>query len=275
MKRALAFSLVELLVVVGMIAVLVGIIAPSLARAKFMTRCSACAANMNGIGRGLHLYATDNRGSFPTKGFGQSTTRYDVIGDDLTTMSPTGNAINSNSRNLFLLVTRGLVDTRIFVCPATNDQPAAVIDTVTGDKYYDFNVVDINTGYRNKCSYSYHLMFGDRASQTGYPITTTSDPSMVVLADKNPFIVYTGAPAAGTGCYMNTVLAVNSTSNSLNHDREGQNILFVDGHVQYVTEPLGGQSKDNFYTAVSGTVGVLNSLGTDYPDSDTDAFLVP
>lgn len=59
------FTLMELLVVVGITAMLAGLTLPSLGRAKELARRTVCAANLRHLGLALHTYASDNRGWFP------------------------------------------------------------------------------------------------------------------------------------------------------------------------------------------------------------------
>jgi prepilin-type N-terminal cleavage/methylation domain-containing protein len=60
--RRRGFTLVELLVVIGIIAVLMGILIPTLSRAREQGIGIKCAANMRGIGQQIMIYANNNKG---------------------------------------------------------------------------------------------------------------------------------------------------------------------------------------------------------------------
>jgi len=64
-RTAAAFTLVELLVVIGIIAVLIAILLPSLAKARAGAVTLQCAANLRSIGQGLALYQGENAGYYP------------------------------------------------------------------------------------------------------------------------------------------------------------------------------------------------------------------
>src|SRR4051812_41701834 len=57
--RKRGFTLIELLVVVAIIALLIAILIPSLAKARSITRKTACKANLHGWGIAVSTYATE------------------------------------------------------------------------------------------------------------------------------------------------------------------------------------------------------------------------
>src|SRR5215475_2193777 len=60
-----AFTLVELLVVIGIIAVLIGILLPALNRAREAAKATQCLSNMRQLGGGLQAYLIESKNVVP------------------------------------------------------------------------------------------------------------------------------------------------------------------------------------------------------------------
>jgi prepilin-type N-terminal cleavage/methylation domain-containing protein/prepilin-type processing-associated H-X9-DG protein len=65
MNKKKGFTLVELLVVIGIIAVLVAFLLPALGTARKQANSVACMSNLKQIGVGFMMYANNNRGVLP------------------------------------------------------------------------------------------------------------------------------------------------------------------------------------------------------------------
>lgn len=66
--RARAFTLVELLVVIGIIAVLMSILLPAVSAARTVAAATASLSNLRQLGIGLSLYRSENKGFYPVHG---------------------------------------------------------------------------------------------------------------------------------------------------------------------------------------------------------------
>src|SRR5690348_15851082 len=75
-----AFTLVELLVVIGIISVLIGILLPALNRARESARQAKCLNNMRQIAVATVMFAQENKGLMPARG-GSAITKRNETGN--------------------------------------------------------------------------------------------------------------------------------------------------------------------------------------------------
>ena len=72
MRKTKGFTLVELLVVISIIALLMAILMPALAKVRSIAFRMTCGTNLAGIGKATLIYANDYEEEFPRAGFAES-----------------------------------------------------------------------------------------------------------------------------------------------------------------------------------------------------------
>ncbi len=64
-RRRNAFTLIELIVVIGILTLLIGILIPSLSAARNSAKANVCLSTLKGLGTAFTVYLTENRDHFP------------------------------------------------------------------------------------------------------------------------------------------------------------------------------------------------------------------
>ncbi len=293
--------------VVGMLVLplLLSIMLPSLARARELSKRAVCAANLQGLGLGLSVYATGSSGWFPiaphpetdASGIGlvdytQAIGSYrgkesDPTAGDISLISQLPNKI-STTRNPWTLIRSGHCSTGSFICPSSNDRKN--IDN-NPRNYWDFGSGDI-TGpvttaqadqFWHSVSYGYQVPYGKK----GRP-SSSLDPGMAIMADKGPYSAAIDAGLAAPLPLTNLSPGDWGPWNSPNHggqgQGEGQNVLYADGSVRFVNSPIVGVDQDNIYTQWSGDLSDQSHYmignpptagGRQIPLGDTDSLIYP
>lgn len=115
-------------------------------------------------------------------------------------------------------------------------------------------------------SYSYHDPFEHSwqvqggAATHSYPLRASGNPASVIAADRSPYLDKDGLEYAEGGKDSSeraaawrqvdnnyVILDPDGTLNTAAHQREGQNVLYLDAHREFQTLPNCGIEKDNIY----------------------------
>ena len=82
--RRVGFTLVELLVVIGIIALLVSILLPALAKARAQAQATQCLSNLRQLNQAVLMFANANRGHLPQTGGGRADDKEPTVIDGVT-----------------------------------------------------------------------------------------------------------------------------------------------------------------------------------------------
>ncbi len=88
MRKARAFTLIELMVVVAILGLLISILLPAMGQAREAANAAKCLANMRNMGLATMLYANDNDEQLPTAGLSHGGHNVDEQGSWLHLLEP-------------------------------------------------------------------------------------------------------------------------------------------------------------------------------------------
>jgi prepilin-type processing-associated H-X9-DG protein len=200
LRRPGAFTLVELLVVIGVIAVLVGILLPAMSRARDAARTTSCLGNLRQLAQAAQHYVITNRGQFPVARWGADNWDFSRV----------------NGQTVPGLLWRGQTDARIQQCPSFDGKS---------------NSLDPYTGYNYNTSYIGHGQ--GEATEAPARLAQVRDPARTALFGDGEY--YNGAnkfmrapfPHAGD----QTITTRAAGTQGFRH-RGMTNVAFCDGHAQ-------------------------------------------
>lgn len=214
-----------------------------------------CGTNLSGIGKAMLIYSNDYDDKLPLTG-GVSANwaqripnwsaenRFRAFG-----ISADGQGgVGTISSCFYLLVKYAEMTPKSFKCWS---EPKARPFDPAKYKVRDRDLIelwDFGPEPWKHVSYSYHMPFGQ------YALTTSSEPGMAVAADRNPWI---DSPFVGyrkdfskfdPGGDRKALRA----GNTIGHHGDGQNVLFLDSHVNFEKTSSVGVNDDNIYTFRDG-----------------------
>ncbi len=210
---------------------------PSAREARRQAVIGRCKSHAGQIGSALLTYANANDDYFPAADTPQR--RW---------LPAANQRAASNSKVLFKLIRSGYASPVVFRCPAG------------GEGSFVVKAEMINFPAEKFIGYSYQHALSNRGMRISDPILSAVAERMVILGDSNPIF------AAGRFRREKVTSGV-----SENHGSTGQNVLYLDMHVNWVERATVGVRNDNIFLAGN----ILEYKGDEQPTGPTDTFLLP
>lgn len=263
MQQRTALTRFELLVIIGILmflGILFFVVVPFMNRAPILLRRFSCQGLLKGIGSSMSLYASDYDGRFPqlsgtgpwSKNLGFA---YDLAKPDFNEGGKQSNIERTITASWYLLVREIDMSPTSFRCPG--DKDATWFDGKNPQELDIVELWDFGSEPHMHVSYGMHNPYG------AYPASNGRPSSFAVAADMSPWFRRGDIvpPNNDIKDWVNHITLLPPyfsdksitkmkilSSNGVLHYREGQSVLFADGHTEFVKTPDVGVKHDNIYT---------------------------
>lgn len=245
-ERFKAFTLVELMVVIGIIGLLMGILLPVFSGIREQGRQKACGQSMGSIGRGMLQYSglvsescvmlpliADPNGT----GTNPSVKISSITGTDdgnLPVADLGGQGSINAMQNFWPLIYRNMCGENHFQCPSDDGYKArqTIASGMAGGTAKRYGWVNMNN-FSFGVQWCYPV---DGNSNACDPTGVRMDEMAVIMADRNPG----GAVSGASG----------SVIKPSNHPKDGENVMYRGSSVKFfskTTDSKAGKEGDDIY----------------------------
>ncbi|MGE5296744.1 MAG: hypothetical protein ACM3VT_18140 [Solirubrobacterales bacterium] len=279
------FAWIDVLAVVLLLAGLLVVLQPALDRERRLRNMTACSDNLQAIGKAISAYAGEYDGMLPVAG-GRDTkwggalrnwsaaSRQNAFGLD-----PNGSGGQATiSSSLYLLVRHMELAPKTFVCKVDGKTREFRAKDYGPTRNGPAGFWDFGPTPQIHCSYAYQMVYSPYRPHG----QTSSEPGFAIAADRDPWIDPPFGKAGDFSKFTPDLRPYGGTAEQANqgnafaHQRRGQNVLFLDMHVDWQMRAYCSLEDDNIYTSWDGrdkARGVPPRLASE-PASLNDSLLV-
>lgn len=277
MQNRKALTRLDVVITIVIIVVLLAVFMPRLHVGLKPASRMICGTNLKGLGTAQVVYANDYDDKFAIQG-GEGTPAWttgtdEYFNPDKDWSKAKGITVGAS---LYLLVREADVSPTSFVCPQSeqtafdgrnplNSNITEMWDfgmfTTDRVKRHDYGVGKKH-GPKNHVSYSYQMPYGPNGGAGDYAADGIKSAAFAVMADKNPWYdpkLHTGTPTAKKWADYVAIMGAYfidprlekweiQHANAYPHSRNGQNVMYADGHASYEKTSDVGVKHDNIYT---------------------------
>jgi hypothetical protein len=260
MQKNNGITILEVIVVILAIVLFLAIMMPSLGKVKKIAPRIVCGTNLKGLGTACSVYAHDYEDKFPQlPGTGSWSKQlgftYDLPNPDFKEGGAQSKVDRTITASWYLLVREADVSPKSFVCGQLKE--TSTFDGVNSKGLDIVEMWDFGSEPHKHVSYAMHNPYGQ------HPTTGSRGRSFAVGADMSPWFHlgdFVKPDSSNKDWRRNRILLppyfsdqsikekMIQQSNSMVNNRAGQNVMFADGHSEFIKTTDIGVNHDNIYT---------------------------
>ena len=248
-RQRAAFTLVELLVVIGIIALLIGILLPTLHRAREAGARTACISNIRQLGMGFVMYQNENKGRFPRQSPYYNGSRVHMEEDWIYWQDDVRARIKQSA---VLRLIKGDVES-MMRCPSDQEWKNRIQSHTGGSYYYSYVLNNRMSSFVPSGNFDQPIVASSTAVSNIVQVQRPAEKILLFEEDLNTIDDGAGNPYSAT----NLLSIVHTRSlkragiddtyaawgNQTPNPKCRGNVAFCDGHADFITREMAHNNK--------------------------------